>query len=229
MNETTFQNDQEASEWAEKKFLECRRDDKPDKPFPANWKLSERWFSFDKGRDKSAETVLEESLARSSNDLSSSMSALGDKDQNPKKRSPAGMRKTSLNKTTQLASRLARSLASCEASLPSKRRALAPSEYQLLRDGLCACRLARDQALDDIEDLRALPDSEDAQDDCLEKLNKVATTLQEHNSTLLEAFKKQAVESVIKKDQTDDKASSAGALGLMKAGDFSFNHKTWWF
>ena len=212
MTETTFNDDQEAFAWAETKFNEAKRADKPDRVFQGNWKLSERWFSFCKGRDKSAETELEEAMARTSTELGASMSSLGMSEQNPKKRSAADMHKSSLGKTQQLASKLARSLASCEASLPKVRRQVDAKVYQRLRDGLCACRLARDHALDHLEDLRVLPSQEHEQDMTIEELNKLSKELQEHNSALLEAFNiKKGDGTEIKRDkEASEAASSAG-------------------
>ena len=208
--------------WADTKFDMCRRDDKPDRVHPTNWRLSERWVTMDKGRDKAAETCLEETLNRDSTDVNSSMSALGlpEQQQGSKKKSAAELHKSSLTKATQMASRMAKCLMTCESSLPSMRRSVSGPAYLRLKEGLHACRVARDQGLDDIEDLKVLPDGPDEQEKVIAELNKVTKSLQEHNQALVEAFgAKKKEECEIKKDQDEtdhDAASSAGTSGNLR-------------
>ena len=71
-----FTDDTEAWKWAKRKWDSSISIHHPDKDHESNWKLHERWFKAELGKDSSQETRVEEVLSRDAKDVSAASSAL---------------------------------------------------------------------------------------------------------------------------------------------------------
>ena len=193
---STFSDTVEAMNWVESKVVACADPTKPPKLHPQNWLLSEFWYSVDKGVEYEKCTKLSNEIERSARDATSSAHALDLHHQQPLLAPPPPppaqqlvRHRGAVQKVTQVCNKLGKCITSCETTLPSRKRSLDEEAFKSLRGGLQRCRDLRERTLDELEDLRHLNESMDA-DDTLVALKDLAKQAQEHLQALQEAMDK---------------------------------------
>ena len=106
----------------------------------SNWKLHERYYKAEKGKDSAQESHVEDVWQRDARDASSAV-ALGDisKGKGKGKGKPAAERhKAAIQRMNFIFAKLNKAVASQESRLPSLKRSLTPGVFQKLRAGLAA-------------------------------------------------------------------------------------------
>ena len=213
VTESQFLDEDEKFEWACGKWEACKSSQKPDRVHKNNWKLDEKWFSFDSGEHQEQETQVTEKMQRVGTDLAGTSTMLAIDEPKGKLKAPCERHKAARARVCSLASRLARTLSSSEASLPGLKRKVSPETYKKLRTGVLAVRDVRDHVLDELEDLKVLPEDPQAQEQSIEGLLALQRTLQEHQDALVEAWKVQK-EPIVKKDVEMEAPGDDGAGSL---------------
>ena len=213
-----FTSDAERKQWAEDKWATSAhlQVNFPDKVHD-NWKLTEKYCYFHKGKTGGRETEIEEHLSREATDAAGASSMLSLGDVNPKGRGKGGpeKHKALASKVNGALARLGRSLSACEQLLPSLKRKVSGETCQRLKEGLAAVRELRDQHLDSFEDLKKAPADGDY-DMYVDQLTMIHKALLEGNDTLMEAFRKHSQATTVKEDV--DAYGEAGVAGdLMRA------------
>ena len=141
----------------------------------SNWKLHERYYKAEKGKDSAQESHVEDVWQRDARDASSAV-ALGDiskgKGKGKGKGKPAAERhKAAIQRMNFIFAKLNKAVASQESRLPSLKRSLTPGVFQKLRAGLAAVRTNREDYMDQLEELKECP-GEDGIDDVVEEAHK---------------------------------------------------------
>ena len=169
----------------------------------SNWKLNERWFKADKGRDSCKETTVEEMLSKDARAQSAASSALTDPGKGKGKgKGAADRHKSALLRVSNMASKLNKAVGMYEQKLPALRRSLAARAYSKLRHGLGVVRDRRDECLDELEDYKQYQGEENIEE-TIEKLTCLFQKLQEYYDTLTEAFQT-SQPTPIKKDHESE-------------------------
>ena len=211
-------------EWADGKFLECAhlQVKYPDKMHQKNWKLTERYYYFHRGKEGGRESEISETLAREASDAVAASSLLSLGDINPKGRGKGApdRHKSLVTKVNAALAKVARILASCEASLPPLKRRVSPMVYGRLREGLAAARDLRESCLDQFEDLKVVAEGADMED-CIESLTKILQQLQEGQDTVQEAWR--AHQPGVKKDKNEP-ATQGDAQGCLRSPNMVLIH-----
>ena len=198
VTEESFTDLDELHQWAKDKFDACSHPDYPDHEH-ANWRLVERYYIEDRGRELSTSTTITEGLERQATDTSAAL-ALHNMEESGQRKGPglAELHKKAWNKLQQGLSRLTKAIGQCEQEMPSLKRKLLATEYNNIKAGLGLCRDLKDATLDQAEDHRQTPTSPDDLEKGIEVLNKLSTALTEHLQSLKEAMQQHKL--VVKRD-----------------------------
>ena len=191
-------------DWVEKKHAESYDPTKPDKPFAdgSNWMLTERWVVKQKGQTVSNETKMTEGMDKKADTMQSGLSLLplgeGDGGKN-KLKSSTDKHKQMMNKLVGGLNRLNRSIASCEAGLPSMKRKLDLPSFQKMKKGLVAIRDKKDDFWERVEEFKEVPDQEGLVENMVEEMSEMHKAIISDNQALAEAMAKST--SIVKNEE----------------------------
>ena len=157
---------------------------------------------MDAGEKKEQETEINEKMKRVGTDLAGTSAMLAIDEPKGKLKSATDRHRAAKTRVQTLLTKLGKALSGCEASMPGLKRKVAPDAYKRLRSGVCAIRDLRDQVMDELEDLKNLPQDTDSQDMCIDGLLRLQRSLVEHHSALLEAWDKHK-EPIVKEDKDE--------------------------
>ena len=201
MTEDTFDSLDELKDWAKKKFDACAHPDFPDRVHK-NWRLIERHYLEDKGRDLTNSTTITEGMDRSATDSASALGLLSITDQpNKKMKTLPEQHKAQVNKFQLSVNKMSRTISQTELGLPGLKRKLCGSQFVRLKQGLQMCRELLETVRDEAEDVKECPDGEAAQEAAIQVLSKLQLRLAEHQDSMQEAIQKHNP-AVIKRDTT---------------------------
>ena len=179
----------------------------PPKHFASNWKLSEYYYIHSLGKKTKTTFTMDEGLHRAGADLAAGAAMLADVPTKVGKgKDPLEVHKQNLNKVSSLCERLGKQISQTENFMPSLKRKVSDGVYGSLKKGLQTCRDQRCATLEDIEDWRAMPQTEEEQTDLNELMTKRAKHLAEHLTAMKEAVSQaqgKAPDAVIKAQPGD--------------------------
>ena len=183
----------------------------PPKVHPENFRLSEYYYERDKGKETSRKTTLSERVERKGCDAGSASSMLSlDDGQKPGKVVDVGQKhRQALSRAQHHMKRLASTISSTEQQLPSLKRRIGEKAFAVLRKGVTQAREYKERCLDEMEDYKAVPDEQHAQD-IITSLTEMNKGLQEHVGALVEAVKAMET-SIIKQPPGEDRDSNAAS------------------
>ena len=218
--ENHFKDDAEARRWYEKHIEGNTDPDFPPKIDDQNWKLSEHYYIEDKGTSLSNVSKVTDQLKRDASEVAAGLAALGDQPPEPKARKVLTVEeqhKQAMDKATKAANKLQKLVLSTFARLPQLKRQIHEHIFNALKLGLGKCRDAREQALDDLHDLRSLPSEEEGALETIEKVLHISKELLEGHATLQEALAVASAPTTadLKEEET---ASSVGDVGTSLQG-----------
>ena len=186
-----FVDESEAMDWIESKVLPFERADKPPK-YHSNFKLMEWWFVYSSLTVKQRKAEVEENMTKSAGELGAGLSLIGieENGKQGQKKMPSAPEKAKAahDKIKKASNRLARLLSTSDSQLPSLKRRLSPDRFAKFKRGVAQCRDCRETVLDAIEDLKCVPDGEEAQGQYFEELCKMHQQLVEHADVLQESM-----------------------------------------
>ena len=187
MNDADFDDVDEQMEWLQSK-VDVDNVEHPPK-LHKNWKLSEYWFEHDQGAKTTKVMKIDEELSRVGKEsgAANSMMSLDDLPQKGKGKDMAAKHKAGLGRVVSLCGKLGKAISSTENNLPGWKRKTPPGIYSKLKAGVERCRQCRAESLDEMEDLKDLPEEEHVFDEFMGKLAKIQTNLQEHIEAIKEA------------------------------------------
>ena len=163
--------------------------DYPPKVDKDNWRLSEYFYEHDLGMKTKTSFTLDESLNRSGADQGAVASMVSlEEEKKLGKKDPKEKHRQSISRVTNLAAKLGKNIGAAETSLPSLKRKLPEGGFQSLKEGLDRCRQCRCNVLEELEDLKPLPEQVDDQELAVEKLGVLQQDLIEHLDALRDAM-----------------------------------------
>ena len=201
VTDQTFTNLAEHQQWFEDKtdeFLSQHPERKHD-----NWRLTERFYRHDQGRTKAASTEIGEKMERNGSDGAAAAAAMmlcDEGDSKSKKKDPGAQHKASLTRTRTMIARLSKSIGALEEAFPSLRRTIPTAALNMAKQGLMACRQAKPDCLDEMEECKSLPDDPTKQEEVMRTLAETQAKVSEHLSAITEVLQKHKAAPIVKVD-----------------------------
>ena len=189
MKETTFTDEEEMKQWVSDRHEECKDPLHPPKEH-ANWKLRAQWLVFDQGENVKNETKVDEALQRQGDTLGTSMQMLTGVDPKVKEKTGDEKHRQSLGKVTSSMKRLSSALSSAESAMPKLKRRLEDKEWQKMKKGLGIVRERKDEWMDQYEDFKSKPDSDEALEVMLTAMSEMQKEMGEDIQNLQELAKR---------------------------------------
>ena len=205
-----FVSEEELNAWSNAKYEASADPSYPDRVHESNPRLSERYYSHNKGRDINKFTSITEQLEKSGTDALSGVTALALQDVAEKgSKSGQDRHKAIMTKINTTLTKLNKSIGKAETSLPSMKRRVSASTYTCMREGLAKVRQIKDSQMDHLEDAKENPDDPFKQEENLEHLGHILLALQSALEILGEAMAK-TEEPLPKKERTQAPEPAAG-------------------
>ena len=215
VKEEAATNEDELSEWLHSKVDPFARADKPPKYHP-NIYFQEFYYEFDKGKDTSVSTVVEERLQRQGMDMQSSTSMMSlENEMKDKKGDPQVKFNAMISKIMGMVKKLQTTINNTESALPGLKRTIPTLSFKQIRDGLSQSRDYKEDCLYRVEDWKAEGWQPQQGDETMDAMTQMHKNLMEHSQALVEALKTHQ-QPVIKEAPSEDGDVDSGARLFMK-------------
>ena len=173
-----------------KRKVDVDHPDYPPKRFAGNWKLSEFHYTHNLGKKTKTTFTMDENLNRTASDLASGTAMLGDEVKPKNQKDPAQVHRLHITRITTLCAKLAKAMGQTESALPMLKKKMMEDAYVCLKSGLCQCREFKCTTLEDLEDWKPMPESEEEQEAIINKMVARQKELTEHLEALKDALSK---------------------------------------